>query len=386
MKTILLVDDDALVLELYRKKLAQAGFDVRTAADGLEAVKSLTQFKPDFVVLDLMMPKLSGADVLKFIRSKPELTKVPVAALTNSFMSDQARAVNSLGVERAIVKGDCTPAKMLEIVCQSLGVKPGAGADSPGTTASDTAQINKEAQEAFLKKAPEEFTDLQTVSQEFARDPAAASRSGNLQEFFHQAHHLAGAAALARCQHVAQLASALEALLFELGEKPQLITHSTARTVGAAVDFLGKLIEHARKGGRGDAVVGEVLAVDDDPLANRIALAALTRAKLNAKTVENPLTALELAARQNFDLILLDVEMPHLNGFELCEKIRELPGYSHTPIIYVTSHTDFENQVRRVGLGGQDLIAKPIFPIELAVKAVMHVIANKLAAPAEARA
>ncbi|MGC3957625.1 MAG: response regulator [Verrucomicrobiota bacterium] len=60
MKKILLVDDDALVLELYRKKLTQGGFDVHTALDGLEAIKLLGSFTPDFVVLDLMMPKLSG--------------------------------------------------------------------------------------------------------------------------------------------------------------------------------------------------------------------------------------------------------------------------------------------------------------------------------------
>lgn len=381
MKKILLVDDDALVLELYRKKLAQSGFEVRTAVDGLEAIKELGGFTPDFIVLDLMMPRLSGADVLKFIRAKPALTKIPVAVLTNAFMSDQARAVNALGVDRAIVKGDCTPAKMLEIANQILGLS-GSTAATPTTTAADTALINTEAREAFLQDAAAEFTDLRTVSQEFAQDPAAAGRSGNLQEFCRQTHHLAGAAALARCQPIALLSGALEALLFELGEKPQFINPSTTRTISTAVDFLGVLIENARIGRRTDLLVGEVLVVDDDPLANRIALAALSRAKLNARALESPLTALELLAQQQFDLILLDVEMPELNGFELCRKIRDLPGYDQTPIIYVTSHADFESRARSIGYGGHDLIAKPIFPIELAVKAVMHLIRGKLATPA----
>lgn len=379
MKKILLVDDDALVLELYRKKLAQSGFEVRTAVDGLEAIKELGVFIPDFIVLDLMMPRLSGADVLKFIRAKPALTKVPVAVLTNAFMSDQARAVNALGVERAIVKGDCTPAKMVEIAQQVLGL---AGSTPAMPVAADQALGNAEAREAFLQDAAAEFTDLRTVSQEFAQDPAAAGRSGNLQEFCRQTHHLAGAAALARCQPIALLGGALEALLFELGEKPQFINPSTTRTVSTAVDFLGLLIENARSGLRTDVLVGEVLVVDDDPLANRIALAALSRAKLPARALESPLAALDLLAQQRFDLILLDVEMPELSGFELCRKIRDLPGYDQTPIIYVTSHADFENRARSIGYGGHDLIAKPIFPIELAVKAVLHLIRGKLAAPA----
>jgi CheY-like chemotaxis protein len=147
------------------------------------------------------------------------------------------------------------------------------------------------------------------------------------------------------------------------------------------VDFLGTLVENARTGRRLDLLVGEVLVVDDDPLANRIALAALSRAKLTARAVENPLNALDLLARQHFDLILLDIEMPHMDGFELCRKLRELPGYDQTPVIYVTSYADFENRSRCIGFGGHDLIAKPIFPIELAVKAVMYLIRGKLVAP-----
>ncbi|MEK7781534.1 MAG: response regulator [Verrucomicrobiota bacterium] len=384
MKKILLVDDDALVLELYRKKLAQGGFEVRTAVDGLDAIKVLGSFTPDFVVLDLMMPKLSGADVLKFIRAKPALAKVPVAVLTNAFMSDHARAVNALGVERAIIKGDCTPAKMLETACQVLGIT--SAASSPASTTAtpppDTTLINNEARESFLTNAAAEFTDLRTVSQEFTQDPAAASRSGNLQEFCRQAHHLAGSAALARCQYIALLSGALEALLFELSEKPQFINPSTTRTVAVAVDFLGALVENARNGRRTDNLVGEVLVVDDDPLANRIALSALSRAKLSARAVESPLAALDLLTHNKFDLVLLDVEMPEMTGFELCQKLRELPDYEHTPVIYVTSHADFENRARSIGVGGHDLIAKPIFPIELAVKAVLHVIRGKLVAPA----
>jgi CheY-like chemotaxis protein len=379
MKTILLVDDDALVMELYRKKLAQGGFDVRTAGDGLEAIKLLGSLTPDFIVLDLMMPRLSGADVLKFIRAKPALAKVPVAVLTNAFMSDHARAVSSLGVDRAIIKGDCTPAKLLEIALQLTGT-PGPATASVAASI-DTAQLNIEAREAFLKNVPADFTDLRMISQEFAQDPAAAGRDGNLQEFCRQAHHLSGAAGLARCTHIALLSGALEALLFELGEKPQFINPSTTRTVSTAVDFLGTLIESARVQRRVDIAVGEVLAVDDDPLANRIVQAALSRAKLNAQTTESPTAALELLAQKRFDLVLLDVEMPEINGFDLCRKLREMPGYENTPVIYVTSYADFESRVKVVGVGGNDLIAKPIFPIELAVKALMHLLRAKLAQP-----
>jgi len=398
MKTILLVDDDPLVLELYRKKLASGGYNVRTANDGMEAVKLLATLKPDFVVLDLMMPRLTGTEVLRFIRSNPALAKVPVAALTNAFMSEQARAVSSLGVERAIVKGDCTPGKMLEIANQVLSEpsnpKPAVTALPKGNTTRvekpaprpapaldptvNTTLLINEARASFMSRVPKEFTDLRSISVGFAQDPAAASRSGNLQELYRQIHLLASAAAVARCQYVALLAGALEALLFELNEKPQFITNSTSRTVAGAVEFLGMVIEHAEATQPPEPIVGEVLAVDDDPLANRIALAAMSRTSLTARAIENPLSALELMQTRHFDLILLDIEMPQMNGFELCQKLRAIPGYEQTPVIYVTSHADFDNRVKSIGLGAQDVIAKPIFPLELAVKAVQHLIKGRL--------
>jgi CheY-like chemotaxis protein len=385
MKKILLVDDDALVLELYRKKLALGGFDVRTAADGLEAIKALGVFKPDLVVLDLLMPKMSGTDVLKFIRNKPAIAQLPVVAFTNAFMSEQARLVNSLGVARAVVKGDFTPNQMLALAAELLSATPKTmlPAEPPASAPAeeDTSLSPAETRERFLARVPEDFTDLQGVSREFAQDPAAAGRSGTLQEFCRQMHQLAAAAAMARCQYVALMSGALEAMLYELGDKPQFLNPSTSRTISSGVEFLGSLIENARTGRRSEVLVGEVLVVDDDPLANRIALAALTRAKLTGVAVESPLAALELLARKRFDLFLFDVEMPQMNGYELCRKLRAMDGYERTPVIYVTSHSDFENHAKSILAGGNDLIAKPIFPIELAVKAVMHLIRGKLATP-----
>jgi CheY-like chemotaxis protein len=374
MKTILLVDDDPLVQELYRRKLTAGGYAVQTATDGVQAIKQLESSTPDFIVLDLMMPKLSGAEVLKYIRSKPALAQVPVAALTNSFMSDQARTVSSLGVERAIVKGDCTPAKMLAIVNEVLLGSPTASPVAAPAPASPPDSLT----DTLINRVPATFTDLLAMSAEFARDPAAASRSGTLHVFCRQTHLLTNAAAGARCHHLTLLSGALEALLFDLSEKPVFVTTSTSRTVTSAVELLGVLVEKARLEQRQEPIVGEVLAVDDDPLANRIALAALSRAKLTARAVERPEAALELAAKIRFDLFLLDVEMPGMDGFALCRQIRKLPGYEHTPVIYVTSHADFDNRSRSQEVGAQDLIAKPILPIELAVKAVLNLIKGKL--------
>lgn len=69
--------------------------------------------------------------------------------------------------------------------------------------------------------------------------------------------------------------------------------------------------------------------------------------------------------------------MPQMTGFDLCRKLRGIPGYEKTPVIYVTSHSHFESRAKSILAGGNDLIAKPVFPIELAVKSVIHILKNR---------
>jgi len=90
-----------VVVHVYRAKFVREGFGVEVAEDGLKAVRMLAAVKPDVVVLDLMLPKLSGVDVLKFIRSSPALKDTPVIILSNAHMSSLAQQAATIGAERA---------------------------------------------------------------------------------------------------------------------------------------------------------------------------------------------------------------------------------------------------------------------------------------------
>src|SRR6185503_10711722 len=97
---------------------------------------------------------------------------------------------------------------------------------------------------------------------------------------------------------------------------------SVLHTIGATVDFLEVLFEDTHNKSTEQRLKGNVLVVDDDPLSNHLVVAALRRARLDARAAENPLIGLELLSRQIFDLILLDIEMPYMTGFDLCRKLR----------------------------------------------------------------
>jgi CheY-like chemotaxis protein len=116
MKTIFFVEDDPVVVKVYGAKFEREGFLVVVAKDGLEAMKILAAVRPDVVVLDLMMPKLNGRDVLKYIRSIPTLKATRVIIFSNAHKTSVAQAAAEFGVEKALLKSSCTPGQLLEAI------------------------------------------------------------------------------------------------------------------------------------------------------------------------------------------------------------------------------------------------------------------------------
>lgn len=120
MKTILHVEDDALIVQIYRPALVRAGFQVEVAEDGLAASKLLFKTKMDLVVLDLLMPKLAGADVIQFIRSTPALKYLPVIVLSQASIADQGMTAAALGADRILYKSQCTPVILISTINELL--------------------------------------------------------------------------------------------------------------------------------------------------------------------------------------------------------------------------------------------------------------------------
>lgn len=111
-KTVLVVDDEASIRELLRQELEAEGYAVREAADGREALAEVKKQKPDLIVLDVMMPELSGFDVTAVLRNDPETFNIPIIIL--SIMQDQERGYR-LGVDRYLTKPMDTQKLLQEI-------------------------------------------------------------------------------------------------------------------------------------------------------------------------------------------------------------------------------------------------------------------------------
>ena len=135
VRTILYAEDDLVVLTVYKKRLEQAGFQVIPARDGLEAIKNLTTSLPDLVLLDLMMPKFSGEDVLQFIRNNSRLASVPVIILSTNSIHDLAQEHVLDKADKRIIKSRCTSESLLEAIQYLLA---GVEADKTESTSDAT--------------------------------------------------------------------------------------------------------------------------------------------------------------------------------------------------------------------------------------------------------
>ncbi|MGH7939466.1 MAG: response regulator [Limisphaerales bacterium] len=115
-KTIFFVEDSEIERHAYQKVLERAGYYVQIARDGLEGLRLLHNIVPDLVLLDLVLPKFDGVEVLKFMRSNPRLKKVPVVIFsTNSIIEAQDEPLLE-AVNRRLLKCKCNPAMMLETI------------------------------------------------------------------------------------------------------------------------------------------------------------------------------------------------------------------------------------------------------------------------------
>jgi len=110
---------------------------------------------------------------------------------------------------------------------------------------------------------------------------------------------------------------------------------------------------------------GRVLVVDDIPPNVKLLEAKLTSEYYDVITADNGLTALELARTQAPDLILLDVMMPGMDGFKVCEKLKEDPATAYIPVIMVTALSDTADRVRGLQAGADDFLSKPVRDVPL---------------------
>ncbi len=199
-----------------------------------------------------------------------------------------------------------------------------------------------------------------------------------LQEMTENAHGLTEMTRGELLRPVYELAAALEMLLADLHANPVNINPSTLRTVGQSIDFLATLIDESNLSRIKDVTTAKIFAIDDDEGILETIKATMEMAHLNVTTSLQSNAGLTMLSEQNYDLILLDVGIPEMNGMDICSRVRAMPHHQKTPIVFLTGEATVQNRVQSTLNGGNDMIGKPFSILELAVKAITWVFKGQL--------
>ncbi len=117
---VLIVEDEETLSQMYSMKFEKEGFDVKASLDGADALEQAKSFKPDFILLDIILPGLDGFSVLGSLKEDKDLKKVPVIMLTNLGQSEDIEKGKKLGAIDYLVKANCTPMEVVEKVREHL--------------------------------------------------------------------------------------------------------------------------------------------------------------------------------------------------------------------------------------------------------------------------
>jgi two-component system, response regulator len=120
---VAIIEDDMAIVQMYRTKFENEGYDVATAGDGASGLELIESYEPDIVLLDLMMPNMTGLDMLSKLRNQPNGRTAKVVVLTNMGDTETATRVYKMAADDYIVKAEMTPKQVAERVKMLLDKK-----------------------------------------------------------------------------------------------------------------------------------------------------------------------------------------------------------------------------------------------------------------------
>jgi CheY-like chemotaxis protein/pSer/pThr/pTyr-binding forkhead associated (FHA) protein len=216
---------------------------------------------------------------------------------------------------------------------------------------------------------------MQTAHNYFTRH---SGESHLLQEICEQAESVRGQSALTQLRPANELVSLLVQWLMDLQANPHLVNSQALRTSAHAIEVLDNVFGSNRWSRLKLLWPPCVLAVDDDRDVLDAVKGALESAYMKAVVANEARVGLEKLYTGKFDLVILDVGLPEVNGIELCSEIRSTPSHGATPILFVTGANTPETRAQTAISGGKDFIAKPFRITELALRSFLWVLKGQL--------
>jgi CheY-like chemotaxis protein len=122
MNKILIIEDEEIIRELLQKKLSQEGYEITITRNGEEGLKAMREAKPDLILLDIVMPKMGGFEVMEEMQKDPSLKNIPVIVVSNSGQPVELDKAQELGAKDWLIKTEFDPREVLEKVKKQLSL------------------------------------------------------------------------------------------------------------------------------------------------------------------------------------------------------------------------------------------------------------------------
>ena len=159
MAKIMLVEDDNNLREIYEARLLAEGYEIVSAEDGEQALALAVKEKPDLIISDVMMPKISGFDMLDILRSTPETKNTKVIMMTALSQAEDKTRADKLGADRYLVKSQVTLEDVAKVAREVLsGESPSPGGGSPSAAASDDSAASAQVAPVATASPPSDDT------------------------------------------------------------------------------------------------------------------------------------------------------------------------------------------------------------------------------------
>jgi len=120
-KKILIIEDEEIILGLLQRKLTAEGYEVSVARDGDEGLRAMKEVKPDLILLDIIMPKMGGFEVMEEMNKDKELKKFPVIVISNSGQPVELDRAQQLGAKDWLIKTEFDPREVIDKVVKQIG-------------------------------------------------------------------------------------------------------------------------------------------------------------------------------------------------------------------------------------------------------------------------
>jgi len=406
---ILVIEDDPEIQYLLTAILGTDEREIVTTATGADAEAALEDGHVDLVVLDLILPDMDGRTILSRMRERPETATVPVVVVSARGGTQIRQDVYGLGADHFVEK-PFDPDGLAADVAARLARS--SSRDIAALHDSTTGLLNRAGlAQRYQERAGERAVALLQLDAPTGLSDAGPSERWDAQETEKALGsvaddlraHVGPDADIARVgggefvcvaesAHIARLTADAESVLqairgrsftgadgepLELTASIGVVSVKASATLDEALAEARRRLFRAREAGR-NRVVSEdeesdlsharVLVAEDDEISATILLHRLDKEGLDVVHFDNGREAYEAALATTPDLVILDVKMPGMDGFEVLEGLRKIPSYENTPIILLTSMGREADVVRGFELGADDYVLKPFSPVELSAR------------------